>query len=214
MTRIVFISDTHGSYNFRIPEGDILIHSGDFGHRGNLSDLKRFHSWFSGQPHQYKIFVAGNHDWCFQNELDDCLKIMSGVTYLQDSSTEILGIKFYGSPWQPWFFDWAFNIPRGPKLAKIWAKIPNDTDILVTHTPPHGILDLTSTGEACGCEDLLKRVETLKPKLHLFGHIHEGYGELCKGATTFINGSICDFNNNAENSPFLIDWEELSSPQD
>ena len=129
---------------------------------------------------------------------------MSGVTYLQDEATTIMGLKFYGSPWQPRFFDWAFNADRGKPLADIWAKIPEDTDVLVTHGPPFGILDQTWRGEKVGCQDLLARVRIIRPRFHLFGHIHEGYGAFQNESTVFLNGSICDLNYNLGNLPHVF----------
>ncbi len=206
MPRIVFLSDTHGFYDrVSVPPGDILIHSGDFGPRGTLADLREFHAWFAAHPHPHKVFVAGNHDWCFQEQEQESRTIMREVIYLQDESAEVLGVKVYGSPWQPWFLDWAFNLPRGKALARIWAKIPADTDVLVTHSPPHGILDTTEEGQACGCADLLERIELLQPKLHLFGHIHEGYGTLQRGAVLFVNGAVCDRRYRPVNPPHILD---------
>jgi len=89
----------------------------------------------------------------------------------------IEGVKFYGSPWQPRFFDWAFNLDRGEEIKKKWDLIPMDTDVLITHGPPYGILDLTHEGEKVGCEELMKAVLRVQPKIHIFGHIHEAYGE-------------------------------------
>jgi Icc-related predicted phosphoesterase len=193
MTRIICISDTHGFYEqVVVPPGDILIHSGDFGQRGHLSELPRFHDWMASQPHAYKIFVAGNHDWCFEQEPKKSRALMKNVIYLQDSSVEILGLQIYGSPWQPRFFDWAFNLDRGQPLRKIWNKIPPTTDILVTHGPPFGIGDRTARGLSVGCEDLLSRLSEVKPRLHCFGHIHEGRGMSTVGETIYVNASICD----------------------
>jgi hypothetical protein len=103
----------------------------------------------------------------------------------------IEGITFWGSPWQPWFFDWAFNLRRGPAIAANWSLIPDATDVLVTHGPPMGILDAIGT-EHVGCLDLDKRVTQLRPKVHIFGHIHEGSGEQERDGTHYVNASICD----------------------
>src|SRR5690606_11518487 len=135
-------------------------------------------------PHKRKIFVAGNHDWLFEKDDDRARGLLDpGISYLQDSSTEIDGLKIYGSPWQPRFFDWAFNLNRGREMAEKWAMIPDEIDILITHGRPHGILDLVPRqgwNENTGCEELRKRVEQLshlgRLKLHVFGHIHCGYG--------------------------------------
>jgi predicted phosphohydrolase len=206
MPRIVCISDTHGYFERTVvPEGDILIHSGDFGRQGTLSELPAFHAWMAGLPHKHKIFVAGNHDWCFEQEPKAAQALMKKVTYLQDSAVEVLGLKIYGSPWQPRFFDWAFNADRGADLARIWAKVPERTDIVVTHGPPFGILDRTSQGLTVGCEDLLARITQVKPRLHCFGHIHEGYGQREFADTIYINSSICDLRYVPCNQAIVVD---------
>ena len=177
--KIVCLSDTHNcSEQIIVPDGDILIHAGDATIRGTIDEIILFNEWFANLPHTYKVFVAGNHDWLFEtnnsyarNSLD------KSIIYLQDSWVEIGGLKIYGSPWQPRFFDWAFNLMRGAELAEKWKLIPDDTDILITHGPPFGILDDVPRQyfiENTGCEELRKRVETIKPKLHIFGHIHGG----------------------------------------
>lgn len=208
MKKIVCISDTHGFYeNIAVPDGDILIHAGDFGQRGQLSELSRFHDWMASFPHAHKIFVAGNHDWCFERHPEESQAIMREVTYLQDAEVTVMGLKIYGSPWQPRFFDWAFNLNRGKPLAAVWAKVPLKTDILVTHSPPSGILDLTAAGINAGCEDLIARVKKVKPKLHCFGHIHEGYGRQAKGDTTYVNASICDEDYSPRNLAVVVEVE-------
>src|SRR3712207_5545038 len=110
MPRIVCISDTHNrNEQITVPEGDILIHAGDATFRGTIDEIERFNNWFAALPHRYKIFVAGNHDWLFQTDNRLVRSLLNeNIIYLQDSSTEIDGIKFYGSPWQPRFYDWAF----------------------------------------------------------------------------------------------------------
>jgi Icc-related predicted phosphoesterase len=206
MTKIVLISDTHGYWDaVDVPAGDIVIHAGDFGLRGKLGEVPYFAEWFNALPHKHKIFVAGNHDWCFEQEREKAEAELSGVTYLQDSSVIVEGLKIYGSPWQPRFFDWAFNVDRGEKIAKIWQKIPTDTDVLVTHGPPFGILDRCQDGRIVGCEDLKARVLEIKPKLHVFGHIHESYGIITENETTYVNASICNIRYTPTNQPIVFD---------
>lgn len=144
--RLVCISDTHNTHKtLNIPRGDILIHAGDATGQGTSLEVNRFLAWFSTRPHRHKILVAGNHDWLFQHDPDGAAQLLRanpGITYLQDSGVEIEGVKFWGSPWQPWFCDWAFNLPRnGPALRQVWNKIPLDTEVLITHGPPRGMLD-------------------------------------------------------------------------
>ena len=123
--------------------------------------------------------------------------------YLQDEAITIEGINFYGSPWQPWFYDWAFNLQRGDQIRAKWDLIPGNTDVLITHGPPLGFGDLTSAGERVGCKDLLEAVERIKPTLHVFGHIHEAVGTHSDGKTTFINASICDLSYRPVNKPCI-----------
>jgi predicted phosphohydrolase len=192
--RLVLISDTHNLHKgLQLPEGDMLIHSGDLSGKGYLHEVTAFMEWFGNQPHQHKVLIAGNHD--FMAEKDPTLfasLIPKGVTYLNDSGTEIEGFKIWGSPIQPWFYDWAFNRQRGEEIAKHWALIPDDTDILVTHGPPFGILDKVLRGPHVGCEELIKKIEQVQPRLHVFGHIHEAHGEAQQGKTKFVNASVLD----------------------
>ena len=209
---ITFISDSHGKHNRMTDDlsgGDMIIHAGDVSNRGLKSEIEDFLFWFSNLPYKHKIFIAGNHDFGFEDirhSYEDGIVIPNGVTYLQDDSVTIDGIKIYGSPWQPWFHDWAFNLYRGEALAEKWNQIPDDVDILVTHGPPFGIFDKTMRGLNVGCEDLLKRVNDIKPKIHVFGHIHEGYGMRDGEITTFINASSLDEDYRYTNKPIVIDY--------
>lgn len=204
-----------------LPQGEVLIHAGDFSETGTLKQIQDFVAWFDAQPHPERIFIAGNHDtslhpsyYCakgatrfhprsgqdpitYSNQCCDIVRTRKSV-YLEDSSCEIVtsgeafrvqqtqgapqesdrSILVYGSPWQPEFCDWAFNANRGPELIGIWSRIPPDTDLLITHGPPLGYGDLTEDGVRCGCSDLLDnlRARSSPPRVHVFGHIHEGYG--------------------------------------
>lgn len=208
--KIVTISDTHTmERSLVVPDGDVLIHAGDITGRGSIHDLEEFLDWFGGMPHKHKIVIAGNHDWCYENFLREeaINKTNQVATYLEDSSITIDGVKFYGSPWQPEFCNWAFNVPRGKQLAEIWAKIENDTNVLITHGPPYKILDLCSGGHV-GCEDLLAAAQKLPNlKYHIFGHIHEGYGSMKFLDVTYINASNCTGNYRPTNQPIVVDYE-------
>src|SRR5204863_6943239 len=124
-------------------------------------------------PHRHKVIVAGNHDWAFQTDRWKARALVSAFTYLEDDEAVIDGVRFYGAPWQPAFHDWAFNLPRGPALAAVWARIPAGLDVLVTHGPPEGVGDRSPVGGRAGCADLMRRVGEVTPRLHLFGHIHQ-----------------------------------------
>jgi hypothetical protein len=131
--------------------------------------------------------------------------ILTNCTYLKDSELVIDGIKFYGSPWQPEFFDLAFNLPRGAALKAKWDLIPKDADVLITHGPPQGYGDLTRQGDRAGCFDLLDTIKALQPRLHVYGHIHEGVGKYQVGRTTLINASSCDPDYHPANPPIIFD---------
>ena len=198
--KFTVISDTHRKHgDIEVGSGDVLLHCGDFSGRGTKAQIIDFNEWLGTLNFKHKIVIAGNHDFLFEREPELARSLITNATYLEDAAIEIEGLKIYGSPWQPWFFDWAFNLNRGQDLADKWALIPEDTDILMTHGPPHGIGDLTSRGERAGCEDLLSRINELSVKYHCFGHIHEDSGQWKIGETTFINASNCDLDYKATN---------------
>ena len=213
--KIVCLSDTHNcNQEITVPDGDILIHAGDATIRGTQTEVEDFLAWFSSLPHQHKVFVAGNHDWLFEtdNRVARLLTANYKIKYLEDSFTDIEGLKIYGSPWQPRFFDWAFNLNRGGELAEKWKLIPADIDILITHGPPNGILDEVPRKywiENTGCEELRKRVEEIsvlgRLKLHVFGHIHCGYGQTEKFGVKFVNASNCDESYEPSQPPIVIE---------
>lgn len=214
--KLVFISDTHTLHNWminKIPDGDVLIHCGDVSSRGTGSEIDDFISWFRSFPHKNKIFIAGNHDFGFeyrnttlQKSLEKIKKI--GIHYLQDSGIEIDGVKFWGSPWTPPFYNWAFMLDED-NIKEKWEMIPRDTNVLITHGPPYGILDLVSYGEKnVGCPSLMEEILKLKDlKVHSFGHIHEEYGSkvLDENGPIFVNASICTLRYKPWNKPIVID---------
>ncbi len=201
--KIVCISDTHNNTP-DVPDGDLLIHSGDATGMGTLEEVCGFLEWFTALPHPEKVFVAGNHDFLLQSDPEAV--VMDGLTYLRDSGATIGGLRLWGSPWQPEFHNWAFNLPRcGEELRERWALIPDDIDILITHGPPFGHLDANKAGMRLGCEELAKAVERVKPRLHCFGHIHEGYGITRNEDTIFVNASICTLRMKATNAPIVVD---------
>jgi Icc-related predicted phosphoesterase len=201
--RFVALSDTHGKHNFDLPPGDVLLHAGDVSSRGLKSEIQRFLDWFSSLDYTYKIFIAGNHDFFFEeaSKADIDAMIPDNLIYLNDSGVEIDGIKIWGSPIQPWFHDWAFNRKRGPEIQKHWDLIPTDSDIVITHGPAFGIHDRLISGMPVGCEDLLPTLQRIAPKVHLCGHIHEAYGERQVGETLFLNASILNVRYEIANAP-------------
>ena len=224
--RIVLISYTHSLHEIMyepLPKGDVLIHSGDCTNVGGQRDLIKFVHWIQNlKKFDTKIFIAGNHDWCFERKepwlsqyINDENLSQSGCYYLEDSFMTIEDpefsrpIKIYGTPWQPWFYDWAFNVQRD-EIYKHWEKIPLDTDILITHGPPQEILDLTLGGDKPGCSSLRYYIEEkIKPALNVFGHIHEAYGTMVVGDTLFVNASTCTRRYIPSNKPIIVDLTEV-----
>ncbi|EQC47561.1 metallophosphatase domain-containing protein [Bacteriovorax sp. Seq25_V] len=207
--KLTFFSDTHTKHSeVPIGSGDILFHCGDITRRGDLKELTDFASFMATLNFKHKIVIAGNHDFCFEdNRRDEAERILRdhGITYLNDSGIEINGLKIWGSPIQPEFFNWAFNRDRGEDIKKHWDLIPADTDILITHGPPYGISDLCAHGERVGCHDLLMRLSELRNlKIHAFGHIHEGYGLTSIDGVKYINACSLDEKYQYANGPITV----------
>lgn len=189
--RVVAMSDTHQWHDFPVPDGDLLIHAGDMGLEGNSIELERFSNWWNKLPHEHKVFVPGNHDWIFQRAESNARIFLPTTHVLIDQPVEIEGKKIWGSPYTPWFYDWAFNVPRG-MLHEHWDLIPNGLDVLITHGPPFGILDQARPriSSNVGDKELLEAVLEKKPKHHVFGHIHGSYGNMRRDDTHFYNLSV------------------------
>lgn len=205
--RLVLLSDTHDRHaDIDVPDGDVLIHAGDFTSRGRPEEVASFGAFLAELPHRHKVVVAGNHDFLFQREPERARALLGDVLYLEDSGAEVVGLSLWGSPWQPWFHDWAFNLPRGERLAERWALVPAGVDVLVTHGPPHGILDRTASGLDVGCEELARARERIRPRLHVFGHIHEARGARRDGAILSVNACNCDLRYRPVQAPVVVDW--------
>lgn len=202
--KILCISDTHNKHQkLNLPACDVLIHAGDFSGKGKKKEIDEFLDWFASKnvPGTFKIFIAGNHDFGMEGQDQVTFETKAkelGLIYLNDSGVEIDGIKIWGSPITPWFHDWAFNRMRGMEIRSHWDLIPHDTDILITHGPPFGVLDKTWRGQNVGCEELKKIIleekKFSKLKLHVFGHIHENKGIENIDGVTFINASSVNIN--------------------
>jgi Icc-related predicted phosphoesterase len=230
-TRITVISDTHTKHGLipmeDLPGGDLLLHAGDIMNSGyNKNDIHDFCTWFhSLDQYQDKVFIAGNHDRMFENhplEANTIVNHYGSVIYLQDDDFVIYGdgpngdmpennIRIYGSPWQPEFYSWAFNLPKnGIEIAGKWEAIPSNTDILITHGPAFGTLDTVKGREwdNLGCELLAQRIEVIKPKIHICGHIHSGYGYQFKNGTHFFNAAVLDERYEYTQKPMTFDWDK------
>lgn len=232
--RLTILSDTHTKHGLipmeDLPGGDILIHSGDIMNSGyNWNDIYDFCTWFSSlKQYNEKIFIAGNHDRMFENHPEEVQEILNkflNIDYIQDEEYVSYGdgpngdhpednIRIYGSPWQPEFYSWAFNLPKnGIEIAGKWEAIPDNTDILITHGPSFEVLD-TVTGrhyDNLGCELLAQRIEVIKPKIHICGHIHSGYGYEFKNGTHFFNASVLDEQYNYTQKPMTFDWDHITN---
>ena len=221
--RITAISDTHTRHKEitkDLPGGDLLLCTGDISSMGYIQEIKNFCSWFEDQDYDKKIFIAGNHDWGFQDypALAAETVLEYDIEYLQDDlfisgEDYIDSLKIWGSPWQPEFMGWAFNLPRrGSELELIWSEIPPDTDILLTHGPSWGHLDMIKgQSERLGCEILRARIDIIKPKIHIFGHIHSGYGYKYENGTHFINASILNERYRYTQMPLTFDWDKKTN---
>lgn len=185
----------------------MVLHAGDISYKGEKTEVLDFLQWFAKLPFKHKIFIAGNHDFYFEKEKKATIEaiIPHGVTYLYNSQIVIEGVKIWGSPVTPWFFDWAFNCKRGAPIKKYWAKIPSDADVILTHGPVYGILDTILNNRNAGCMDLLQIVETIKPKVHVCGHIHEGYGSVKRNGINYINASLLNESYELVNKPVVFD---------
>jgi Icc-related predicted phosphoesterase len=205
--KIVCISDTHRKHEkIEVPDGDVLVHAGDIGCEHGSTQLTVFASWLSRQPHKHKVVIPGNHDFFIEKNQTLAREIMNDHHFLIDEGVDLGGRRIIKKPWQPWFYDWAYNLPRGKALEKVWSWIPDDTDVLITHGPPRNILDRVQIG--CtheGCDDLRDRVMEVLPKLHVFGHIHEGYGQEEHWGVQFVNASSCNFNYQPVNPPIVVE---------
>ena len=223
--RITFISDTHSKHKQvtnSLPGGDLIVHAGDMSSQGYIHEIREFLKWYNNlDNYTNKIFIAGNHDWGFQNEPNMCKELLdfyNKVTYLQDNM-ELIGedyqtaVKVWGSPWQPEFYNWAFNLPRnGEDLKTIWDMIPMNTDILITHGPAWGKVDtVKGEGNPLGCELLAERIKVVKPKIHVCGHIHTGYGYVFDGDTHYINASVLDERYYYTQKPLTVDWDPVTN---
>ncbi|MDA3854958.1 MAG: metallophosphoesterase [Candidatus Woesearchaeota archaeon] len=217
--KITVISDTHGKHKkIQLPGGDLLVHSGDFTSMGHEHEIRNFCKWFSKQDYTYKIFIAGNHELGLEDNKENSMNIINSfkdIIYLE-SDLYCIGndyenmIKIFGTPWQSYFCNWAFNLEGEALQEKLDEILPN-TDILVTHNPPLAILDTAGSPinkPLLGCPRLLAKVAEIKPSIHIFGHIHGGYGYRFIEGTHFINASILDEKYNVSTAPITFEWDK------
>jgi Icc-related predicted phosphoesterase len=205
--RIVAVADTHTFHDeLVVPDGDVFVHAGDMCRGGDLDELAEVARWINDLPHRTKIVVAGNHDRAFEDHHAEARALFGAdVVYLQDAGVVVDGVRFWGSPWQPAYNDWAFNLKTGEALAAKWALFPDDIDVLITHGPPAGHGDgFNKHGpwpRPLGCADLLEAVRRRRPRLHLFGHIHQDGGLTSDDGVVFVNCTTWE----CERPPTVID---------
>jgi hypothetical protein len=221
-----FISDTHNRHRgLEIPaDVSAVFHCGDESHLGsplrNQPECRAFFEWYTSLPIEHKFFVPGNHSTAFGQGLVTPDEYPS-VRFLVHAGCEWEGLKIFGTPYTPLFFNWAYMKPR-PELDAVWQTIPDDTDILLSHGPPKGILDVTRDWRTrapihVGSRSLTRHVlERIQPKLHAFGHIHDepeidNFGIVDQQGIRFINCSCCDLSGKLKNHGIVVDLEELKS---
>lgn len=207
--RAIIISDTHGLHHqLHLPPGDLLIHTGDVSNRGTQKEVQDFLAWFSAQPHPHKIFIAGNHDFYFESATPSQLQaeLPSNITYLKENGCQVQGINIWGSPITPIpRRRWAFNRERGDDIQPSWDLIPENLDIFMVHGPAKNILDFTLKKEAVGCQNLYDTLLQKRPRVVIFGHIHEARGVVEQDGMLFINASSIDRYGTKVWPPFVLD---------
>jgi Icc-related predicted phosphoesterase len=205
--RIVLISDTHGLHRqLEVPPGDLLIHAGDFTLNSKPpSIVSDFNAWLGSLPHRHKVVVPGNHEFILEEPRNR--GAITNAILLVDSGVDIENLKIWGSPVTP-LYGGAFGKSRSEDRKNHWAQIPEDTDILITHTPPFAILDHGGSEERReGCPQLFEAVFRAFPRLHVFGHIHAGYGTLRTTDTIFVNASLMGEDGSLSRKPVVVDFQ-------
>lgn len=233
--RLVAMADSHNKHRqLDVPDGDVVVHAGDFCRRGNAHEATDFLRWWADLPHKHKVLVAGNHDRCFERGHPKHPQLVKQANdighYLVDESVVIDGVVFYGSPWTPTFNNWAFMKDRGEAMRSVWDKIDPETDVLVTHGPPFGVLDKApktyggsgglmgaphsgaTIKESVGCRELSTAIKRVSPAHHIFGHIHESRGDRRYNSTHCYNVTLLDGRYEHSYDPVVIDVERAGSP--
>lgn len=207
--RLVMLSDTHTMHDqVKVPDGDVIIHAGDLTYAGKRSQWVSALEWLGNLPHKHKIYIAGNHDFAS----DHFCRSVGNIYYLNNSGVTIEGHTFWGSPITPTFGRWA-HMCDPEIIDEYWDMIPANTEVLITHGPPWGMLDesgLPYSRGHLGCETLHDAVfERVRPKIHVFGHIHGGYGrkERSDGESgpEFYNASVTNEAYEVVNKPWVVD---------
>lgn len=198
---IYAISDTHNRYkDLVVPQCDILISCGDYSFQGTKSETFNFHKWLDQQDARYIISIMGNHELGVEADFVTSKFIAEGacpgVRFIEEGLIEIEGLKIWCSAFTPAFCDWAYNVYSTEDLKKHWNRIPEGVDIVATHGPPYGMLDVVfsppSYEEHAGCRELWDAIMRVKPKAHIFGHLHYSYGQKEFNGIKFYNVANCN----------------------
>ena len=202
--RVVCISDTHELHrDFALPDGDLLIHAGDFTFWNHVSKFQDFNNWLGELPHRHKVVIPGNHDRAFSQD-PRFRAMITNAALLINEGVRVCGLNIWGSPVT--CDDAAYGYTTREERAKLYASIPADTHILVTHGPPYGILDREpGSPKREGCTELRLAVMRLQPRLHVFGHVHAGYGTCATEKTLFMNAALLGWTGDIENRPIVMD---------
>ncbi len=206
--KFVAISDTHGHHrSLSLPAGDVLLHTGDISDFGQEEEVLDFLEWLDSLDFQYKVFIGGNHDIFLEEYPEEILEMLPDkVIYLDNEGIEINNVFIWGSPEVPGMHGWAFGKMKGQPMEEHWRYMPFDTQILMTHTPPYGILDKSNSWRSKGCSALLRRVQEIAPIFHVFGHVYASYGQVEIDGTTFINAAITNSGMDSINEPVVFDF--------
>ncbi|OMJ91273.1 hypothetical protein SteCoe_6254 [Stentor coeruleus] len=218
--RFVCISDSHSRF-FNFPPGDVLLHAGDFTKKGTPDEVLQFANYLKTTNYQYKVIIAGNHDTPFDaKNFDEIIKkkrnphrcdpyavkrLLKDFIYLEDSFFNAFGYTIWGTPWTNQHYKGAFTIKDINKLGEKWAQIPLGVDIVLSHSPPNGILDRSKDNRCLGCPVLAETIKMIRPKVHVFGHIHEGHGVRTVDGITYINASVCNNRYQPIYTPIVFD---------
>jgi hypothetical protein len=208
--RLALISDTHCLHrDVEVPPADLLIHAGDWGFSQYRGDLEDFDDWLRGLPIRLaRILSPGNHESYLAEDPSMRSKTPSAKVLISEG-VSIHGLNLWASPVTPYLGE-PFSISTAAARAAHYATIPNDTHVLITHTPPYGVLDAESgSGEHYGCKELAAAVKRVRPLLHVFGHVHTGYGIVTKEHTTFVNAALLGQHGFIENRPIVLDIPEI-----
>lgn len=211
--KILCLGDTHGRYDrydpAAFPPCDLMLFAGDITAR-TVREVRDFDRWLGALPVERILLTPGNHDGAFETDPPEAAPDLEHGRCLLHETASTGGLTLFGSPYQPVFMNFAFNRPRGEPLRTLWDDIPPDTDVLLTHTPPGGVLDRPSRPgvDGVGCDALRERLEGLDVTLHVFGHIHECYGVEVRDGTTFVNAAAYSRHRSRMRPPLLVEYDQ------